>query len=123
MELAEADCSDDQFMSNDMQCEWWSLSKDEQKQMIEDAVDERLSGEGELSNRQKLLLAHAIGHAYRGLFGMAAVDIDHLSIPDDGWAPSARVKPEEVTGFTKQKLRDALAWLRTSPTQASAIFR
>jgi hypothetical protein len=102
--------------------DWWSYSKREQKRLIEDAVDERLSREGELSDRQKLLLAKAIAHAFRGLFGLASVDIYQFNIPENNWAASARVTSEEVEGISPEKLRDWLEVLRGSPTQEKAIF-
>lgn len=105
-----------------MNRDWWSYSKDEQKQMIEDAVGERLSQGGKLTDRQKLLLRDAIGYAWRGLFGMSCQRIYELSVPESAWAPSARVKPAEVEGITAQTLRRWLEMLRGSPTQTRAIF-
>lgn len=102
--------------------DWWSYTKGEQKRLIEDAVDDQLSREPALTDRQILLLAKAISHAFRGLFGLARVDICQLSIPENNWAASARVTPEEVEGINPQKLRDWLEMLRGSPTQENAIF-
>lgn len=109
-------------MSTDTQRDWWSYSQDEQKQIIVDVVDWRLSQEGDLPDRHKLLLRDAIGYAGRGLFGIACQRIYELSVPESDWAPSARVKPAEVEGITAQMLRRWLEMLRGSPTQTRAIF-
>lgn len=109
-------------MGTETQRDWWSYSKDEQKQMIEDEVAWWLSQDGDLSDRHKLLVCHAIGHTMRGLFGMACQDVYELTLPESAWAPCARVKPDMVEGITRQKLRHALEFLRGSPTQTRAIF-
>jgi hypothetical protein len=108
-----------------MNCEkerpWWAHSKVKQKEEIEDAVEWHLSQEGELTDRQKMLLRDAIGHTYRGHFGMAIQDIYELGLPENAWA--TRVDPALVEGITREQLRRALVVLRSSPVQNHPIFR
>jgi len=101
---------------------WWSYSKEERKQRIEDAIDEFLSEPGELTNRQKLLLRDAIGHTYRGLFGIAAKDLYEYGLPESAWSDAARVDPTMVEGITGETLRRALDVLRGSPVQIRPSF-
>jgi hypothetical protein len=77
---------------------WWAYTKDEQKRQIEDAVEWYLSQNVELTNRQKMLLRDAIGHTYRGLFGLAVQDIYDLGLPESAWSPAACVEPTMVEG-------------------------
>jgi hypothetical protein len=101
---------------------WWSHTKEEQKRRIEDAIHGILAAPGELTDRQKLLLRDAIGHAYRGLFGMATQDLYLLGLPEDAWSESARVDPAMVDGVTPHTLRRALEALRGSPVQECPVF-
>jgi hypothetical protein len=57
----------------------------------------------DLSDRQKLLLRDAIGHAYRGLFGLAAEDVYDLARDESEWA--APVAPDMVAGITRDMLQ------------------
>ena len=109
-------------MNTEEQTPWWSYTKDEQKRRIEDAIDWYLSQPRELSDRHKLLLRDAIGHSYRGLFGMAMQDIFEAGLPESAWAESARIEPAMVDGITRETLRRALEALRTSPVQERPVF-
>jgi hypothetical protein len=109
-------------MSTSNQRQWWSYSKEEQKRLLEDAVEEYLSQPGELSDREKLLLRDAIGHTYRGLFGMAAHDLGVLRLPESAWGESARVDPAMVDGITRERLERALRALRGAPVQEQPVF-
>lgn len=66
---------------------WWAYTKDDQKRQIEEAVEWYFTENAELTNRQKLLLRDAIGHTYRGLFGLAIQDIYDLGLPESAWSP------------------------------------
>jgi hypothetical protein len=110
-------------MTADPNRPWWMYTPDEQKRRIEDAVEWYLSQEGELTDRQKMLLRDAIGHAYRGLFGLAVQDIFDLRWPESEWSPSARVEPTMVEGINRESLQRALIVLRASPVQHPPIFR
>lgn len=101
---------------------WWSYSPDEQKRLIEDAVEERLSQPDELTDRQLLLLRDAIGHTYRGLFGMAVHDLHLFGVPESGWSESARVDPAMIEGITREKLRRALRAVRAASVQVPPVF-
>lgn len=97
-------------------------SQREHKDRIEDAIDWYLSQEGELTDRQKMVLRDAIGHAYRGLFGIAVQDIYELGLPESAWSPSARVEPMMVESITRGALRRSLDVLRSAPAQNRPIF-
>jgi hypothetical protein len=97
-------------------------SLDEQKGEIEEILACYLSDEADLSNRQKYLLQNALGHTYRGLFGMARQDIQELWLPESTWSRSAVVTGEMVTGVNRQTLRRALAYLRGAPAQSPPVF-
>lgn len=99
---------------------WWTYTKDEQKRQIEEAVEWYLSESGELSNRHKLLLNEAIGHAYNGFFGWAAQNIYDLGLPESAWA--CRVEPLMVEGITHDLLRRKLDALRTSAVQERPVL-
>jgi hypothetical protein len=79
------------------------------------------AGIRKLSERQKLLIRDAIGHAYRGLFGLAGEDIIDLTRDEAEWAD--RVAPDMVSGITKETLRRALNALKHHPAQTHPIFR
>ncbi len=102
---------------------WWDDTKDEQKRRIENAVEWYLSQNVELTNRQKMLLRDAIGHTYKGLFGLAVQDIYDLRLPESAWSPSASVDPTMVEGVSHEVLRRALNALRTSSVQTAPVFR
>ena len=102
---------------------WWAHTQAEQKRQIEDAVEWYLSQDGELTDRQKMFLRDAIGHTYRGLFGLAIQDIYDLGLPESAWSPSARVEPTMVEGVSRETLRRALNALRASPVQSRPVFR
>ena len=101
---------------------WWSLTKDEQKRQIEEAVEGHLSQAAELSDRHKMLLRDALAHTYRGLFGLAAQDLYELGLPESAWAASARVEPAMVEGITRDLLRRTLATLRATTVQERPVF-
>jgi hypothetical protein len=109
-------------MTTDEYRPWWAHTKAKQKREIEDAVEWYLSRDGELTDRQKLLLRDAIGHAYRGLFGLAAEDIYELGFPESAWSPSARVDPVMVEGVSRETLQRALNALKASTAQSRPIF-
>lgn len=109
-------------MSDNREQHWWAISRDEQKRRIEDAVGWYLSQDFELSDRQKLLLRDTIGHAFRGLFGLAAQNICDMNLPEDAWAESAKVQSVMVVGVDRKMLQQALNDLRTSPTQTRVVF-
>jgi hypothetical protein len=98
-----------------------SYTPEERKQEIVAALDQYLEQPADLSDRQKLLLRNAIGHAYRGLFGLAAEDVFDLARDESEWA--APVAPDMVAGITRDILRRALDVLRHSPAQTTPIFR
>jgi hypothetical protein len=101
---------------------WWAHTNQEMKGQLEEAVESYLSQDAELTDRQKMLLRDAIGHTYRGLFGMAFEDIRELGLPDSAWSPSARVEPMMVEGVTRESLRRWLDILRGAPAQNRAYF-
>lgn len=109
-------------MSEEPERPWWAYTKEEQKQRIEAAIDEFLSRPGALTDRQKLFLRDALGHTYRGLFGIAAQDLYLLGAPEDAWSDSARVLPAMVEGITRESLRRVLEALRLSPVQERPVF-
>jgi hypothetical protein len=74
-------------MRSEGQRPWWTYSKQEQKEQIEEAIAWYPAQDGELTDRQKMLLRDAIGHTYRDLFGMAQEDIRELGLPEDAWSP------------------------------------
>jgi hypothetical protein len=100
---------------------WWAYTKAEQKQQIENAVDGYLSENAQLTNRQKMLLRDALGHTYRGLFGLAAQDMYELSLPESAWNLTARVEPSMVEGVSHEMLRRVLAGLRASSVQPPCV--
>lgn len=100
----------------------WAHSAREQKEQIEEAIGWYLSQQGKLTDREKMLLRDAIGHAYRGLFGLAFQDIYELGLPESAWGPSARVEPTMVEGVTQEGLRRALGVLRNTPVQTPPVF-
>lgn len=109
-------------MSTESERPWWSYTKDEQKRRVEDAVDRRLALSEELTDRQKLLLRNSLGHAYRGLLGLATQDLYDLSLAESAWSETARVDAGMVEGLTPETLRKALAVLRATPVQMRPVF-
>jgi hypothetical protein len=79
---------------------WWSLSREEQKQQIEEALESYLAQESELTDRQMMLIRDAIGHAHRGLFGLAAQDVICLDLPEDQGPP---VDPSTLGGVNRSR--------------------
>lgn len=102
---------------------WWAYTKAEQKQQIEDAVERYLSGNAELTNRQKMLLRDALSHTYRGRFSEAAQDMYELTLPESAWSQSASVEPPMVEGISHEMLRRVLTALRASSVQSPPVFR
>jgi hypothetical protein len=109
-------------MSTETERPWWSYTKEEQKSRIEDAVHWYLSQPGDLARREKLLLRDALGHTYKGLFGIAAHDLYSLTLPEGAWSETARVDEAMVQGLTRDTLRRALAALRNLPAQMRPVF-
>jgi hypothetical protein len=108
-------------MKKDNEPHWWDLSKQERKEQIEEAIAWYLSQEGELTDIRKMLLRDAIGHTFRGLFGMARQDIYELGLPESSWAPLPR-EAMMLEGITKDALIRALDALRASPVQERPVF-
>jgi hypothetical protein len=108
-------------MSRESSSHWWTLSKAEQKQQIEQAVEWYLSQDGDLSEIQVALLRDAIGHTFRGLFGMARQDVFNLGRPESDWGPIPRCVLM-IEGITKETLHRALAALRETPVQDRPVF-
>jgi hypothetical protein len=108
-------------MNQERGSHWWSLSKAEQKQQIEQAVDWYLSQDGDLSDIQVTLLRDAIGHTFRGLFGMARQDVFNLGRPESDWGPIPR-HVLMIDGISTDTLRRALALLRETPVQERPVF-
>lgn len=100
----------------------WNYSPEERKEEIVVALERYLQQQPDpLTDRQKLLLRDAIGHTYRGLFGLAVEDVYDLARPESDWA--APVAPDMVAGITRETLRRALIVLRHSPAQTVPVFR
>jgi hypothetical protein len=100
----------------------WNYTPEERKEEIVAALEDYLRQHPEeLTDREKLLLRDAIGHAYRGLFAMAVEDVYDLARPESDWA--ARVAPAMVAGITREILNRALEALKHSPAQTFPVFR
>ena len=109
-------------MTTEASVPWWSGTKEDQKRRIEVVVGSYLTDPTPLTDREKLLLRDAIGHAARGLFGMATQDLYEATLPESAWSPQARVNPEDVRDIDRAFLSRCLDWLRASPAQTQPLF-
>jgi hypothetical protein len=98
---------------------WWHLSPEEQKREIEAELESYLDREGDLTDRQKMLIRDAIGHTLRGLFGLAVHDISCLELPEDKGPP---VDASTIQGVDRVMLRSALRSLKGRPPQWPPVF-
>jgi hypothetical protein len=101
---------------------WWSLSSNEKKKQIEQAVEWHLSQDFELSNIQIMLLRDAIGYTYSGLFGVAAQALSDMNLPGNAWAISDNAAAKMIEGIDRSKLWRMLNSLKASEAQCSRIF-
>ena len=101
----------------------WGRGKLELKEQIESAIDAYLKQAGELTDRQKRLLADAIGNAHKGLYPLAMRDIDDLRLPENAWSPNSAIDPVTVEGVTREARQRALVVLRSEQVQEPPVFR
>ena len=100
---------------------WWTRTRDQQKQDIENAVSWYLSQDAELTDRQRLHLQEAVIDALRGRYSLAMEVIWELNADESEW--SSPVRPEMVEGITHATLRRLLSALIASDTVPLPTFR
>jgi len=97
-------------------------SKAREKAFVERVVGQHLSRQFVFTNREKMFLRDAIGHAFKGLFGLATQDLRDMRLPESAWSPAARVTAAMVANIDHSSLATALAVLKASPVQERPIF-
>jgi hypothetical protein len=99
---------------------WWTLTKRQQKHVIELTIDRYLSENGNLTNRQRFRLGESLSFAHRGLFGLSATALLALRRADDD---DVHVDPAAVRPLTPSALKGALGALRRLDVQDPPVFR
>ena len=101
---------------------WWQRTKAKQKADIEAAVREFLDRDMALTERELYCLAEALTAVGRGLFGIAAQQIQFAHEPESSFSPQFKIPPDDFTGTTVEALRAALDYSEGCPVREIPDF-
>ena len=102
---------------------FWSLSKQEQKLLLEDHIRDWLVSNGpELEPHQRHFLREALEHIESGLFGMAAAALMNVR-EDSGKFDHHCMDPLRLRAATVANLRRTFMYIEGAPAREQPVFR